>query len=138
MPNTVRTAQITAAQATPQQVGDTVKNAGAVAGIAVMCEMTGGSSGTGITGYVQTSMDGGTTWFDVMAFAFVNTAKQQALISRSDVAITSAVQLTLNALAPGANGTAINAPLGDQFRFMYTSTGTYANTSLKFSYALNY
>lgn len=139
MPNPTRSQQVTTAPATPAVIGDVIKNAGAVAGISVFCEMVGGAGGTSITMFVQTSLDGGVTWFDIMAFPFTTSVPRQlGLISRNDQAIASGVTLSLFSLPPGTNGAAINAPLGDQFRFAYSSVGTFSGTKLNVAYSLTY
>lgn len=83
-----------------------------------------GSGGTTITAVCQTSLDGGTTWFDVARFDFT-TASATKIVNLSGLlskAVTSYATLGSDSVFDGV--------LGDRLRAVITSTGTYASTTL--------
>lgn len=86
-----------------------------------------GSGGTTIKAWVQTSLDGGETWVDIMSFAF--TTASLSKISACNAYIAPAAQ----AFAPGdaalADNTIIQGVMGDRVRVKYTTTGTYADST---------
>lgn len=90
---------------------------------------TYGSGGTTAAAYIQTSFDGGTTWFDVANMAFTTTTLTKV----------GAITLSQAAAAPAtptdgtlASNTINQGLLGDRVRIKLTTTGTYAGgTTLK-------
>jgi hypothetical protein len=87
---------------------------------------TYGSGGTNAKFWIQTSFDGGTTWIDIMNFAFLVATLQKV----------GSVCAYLIAVAPAtptdgtlADNTVNEGLLGSQFRVKYTSTGTYAGST---------
>lgn len=84
-----------------------------------------GSSGTTVAAVIQTSLDQGQTWIDIIRFDFT-TADRKA---HAAVGLFAAgAPTTLSSL--GSEGKLDNV-LGDRLRCKVTSTGTYAgNTSL--------
>lgn len=85
--------------------------------------------GTTVKIWIQTTLDGGVTWIDVMNFAFTNTTASK---------ISAVVASTALAAAgtPGdatlADNTILSGLLGSQFRAKYTTTGTFTGaTTLK-------
>lgn len=135
MAYTPGTAQITTA-VTNTQVGSTYTGLGAPAGVSVLANFTYGSGGTNATVYVQTSYDGGSTWWDVQCFQFTTASAVRYQSSRLDIGVLTPATPTVGALT--AN-TAINGLLGDQLRFMMTTTGTYAgNTSISLTPNFSY
>lgn len=83
-----------------------------------------GSGGTTAKTYLQTSLDGGLTWFDIASQAFAT-------------AIASKVSAVSTAIAPGTqaftptdgsltDNTVNNGVLGDRIRVKLVTTGTYA------------
>lgn len=84
-----------------------------------------GSGGTTAKAWVQTSLDGGTTWLDIASFAFT-TASAVRMYSLDTTAVTSIYTPTDAALA---DNTVKNGILGDKFRVKYTTTGTYAGST---------
>ncbi len=88
-----------------------------------------GAGGTNVTVYIQTSIDNGVTWLDVMSFQFTTAAATKVSACSLDVALAAAVTPTTGSLA--AN-TILNGLLGNQFRAQYVTTGTYSGaTSIK-------
>jgi len=87
-----------------------------------------GAAGTTVKAWVQTSMDGGTTWMDIANFAFTTAAAVRAynLTAAAVTSIATPVEGTL------ADNTSVNGFLGGMYRVKYTTTGTYTGaTSLK-------
>lgn len=87
----------------------------------------GSSGGTSTKCYVQTSLDGGTTWVDIISFAFT-TATATKVSS-----VTGYIAPGSQALAPTdgslADNTVINGVIGDRFRLKYVTTGTYVGAT---------
>ncbi|MFY7851603.1 MAG: hypothetical protein ACOVQ6_07435 [Brevundimonas sp.] len=116
------TIQITTA-VTAEQVGETITGLGAPSGITVDAVLAYvAASATSIKAYVQTSLDGGTTWFDIMCFAFTTASGSKYLTSLALKEVNTAVTLSQATLS---DNTSINGRLGDQVRFIVTSVGTY-------------
>lgn len=126
---------------TTAQTGTTPGNGGAagvgnLAGVvAVELQMvfTYGSGGTNATAYVQTSFDGGVTWFDIASFQ-ATTASLQKVCNVSAVAASAAPatptdgSLTANTKNEGL--------IGDRLRVKLTTTGTYAGGTTMAVFAL--
>jgi len=90
-----------------------------------------GSGGTTIKVWVQSSLDGGTTWFDVMNLAFTTASTSIAgtaspALGKTPVASTDGTLADLG----------INHQLGDRIRLKYTSTGTYGGSTTLTVYGL--
>lgn len=104
---------------------DAVAMLGRVESLTIYCVFTYGSGGTTCRVWVQTSLDGGTTWMDI------------ADISATTASITRAYHLTTAAVTsiatPGDGAltanTAVNGFLGPLYRTKVTSTGTYAGST---------
>jgi hypothetical protein len=87
-----------------------------------------GSGGTNCNAWVQTSLDGGTTWCDIAASAtYATTTAHTYLNMTGETAALTAITITDGTLAAG---TGINCLLGDLYRVKITTTGTYAATTL--------
>lgn len=86
-----------------------------------------GSGGSNVTAYIQTSLDSGQSWIDIMAIQFTTSGGVQILNVSALDKVTSPVTPTDGALSPG---TVVDGILGDQFRAKVISTGTYAGGSL--------
>lgn len=84
---------------------------------------TYGSGGTSVDAYVQTSLDQGATWIDVMEFNFL-------LASATKISACSIYGSLPTVVAPTdgslASNTVVAGILGDRFRIKYKSAGTYA------------
>lgn len=119
-------AQITAAVSagTP---GGLLQLMAAPRNLTVQANFTPGTGGTSVTAYLQTSLDGGTTWADIACFAFTTAAARKALNFSSQTPVTSQVTLTNGSMT--AN-TAQDGLLGAKFQVIYGSVGTYAGASL--------
>lgn len=92
-------------------------------------KFVGGTDGTSVKAYVQTSVDGGVAWIDVMSFAFANTAAVKVSAVVMTTALAAGVAPADGALA---DNTILNGLLGDRVRLKYVTTGTYSGgTSLE-------
>lgn len=90
---------------------------------------TYGSGGTSADAYVQTSIDGGTTWIDVANFHFTTATARFVYNLSSSTPVTTEYTPTDGTLA--AN-TSKDGVFGNQWRVKYTTVGTYAgNTTLR-------
>ena len=88
-----------------------------------------GAGGTSAKAYVQTSLDQGATWIDIMCFAFTTSAASKVSAVSSTIALAAAVTPGDGALS---DNTILNGLLGDQVRVKYVSVGTYTGaTSLQ-------
>jgi hypothetical protein len=81
-----------------------------------------GSGGTNATVYLQTSLDGGTTWSDIAALQFTTSNGRKAVNVTSRTPVTTPAALTDGSLT--AN-TSQDGVLGSQWRAKLTTTGTY-------------
>lgn len=96
----------------------------AVESLAVEGIFVYGSGGTTAKVFVQTSLDGGATWFDVLNLAFL-------LATASKLgSVSTAVALGTQGAAAGdgalADNSANQGVLGDRVRVKVITTGTYA------------
>ncbi len=91
---------------------------------------TRASGGTTLDVYLQTSLDGGTTWFDIHQHAYVTTDLKKITVTTgySGTALTNApVPLTPGDAALTAN-TTVPGLLGDRLRIKYVVAGSYVGT----------
>jgi hypothetical protein len=92
--------------------------------------------GTTAKAYVQTSLDQGATWFDVICFAFTNTTASKTAAISSGIAFAASAYAPLT---PGngalADNTCIQGIFGDRFRVSYVTTGTFTGASSLAVYA---
>ncbi len=117
---------ITAAQSIAQR-GKTHKLPDECAGLTVQCNLVSGTGGTTVKCYIQTTLDGGTTWVDIMAFAFTTSDANKILSVREETAIVADHVVTAGALA---DDTAVSGIIGDRVRAMVVTTGTYTGAEL--------
>ena len=95
----------------------------------LQANFTYGSGGTSVDAYVQTTLDGGTTWIDIAEFSFTTTSGRKVVAIPTALGVPIVYTATDGSLA--AN-TALSGLLGSQIRVKYTTVGTYA-TSTKLS-----
>lgn len=98
--------------------------------MAIQANFAWGSGGTTALAWVQTSFDGGTSWVDVCAFNFTTA------IAKFVVNISSATPNAATAITPtdGTNAgpnKCIDGLFGSLWRVKYTTTGTYATTTIR-------
>ncbi|HUW56685.1 MAG TPA: hypothetical protein VMZ92_08625 [Planctomycetota bacterium] len=80
------------------------------------------AGGTDVTAYVQTSVDAGATWIDIMAFNFTTASATKVSKVSLPVALAAAVTPTDGTLT---DDTILDGVIGDRLRVKYTTTGTY-------------
>lgn len=87
-----------------------------------------GASGTDCKVYIQTSLDQGDTWIDIMQAKFTTSSGTKVCNLSGLTAVTSAVTPTDGGMSDNSS---IDGILGDRFRVKITSTGIYTtNTSV--------
>lgn len=88
-----------------------------------------GSGGTTVKVWIQTSLDGGSNWIDIMSFAFATTSlrKVHTVVMPAAVATRTSVTPLDTALA---DNTIQDGILGDRLQAKITTDGTYASTTL--------
>jgi hypothetical protein len=91
--------------------------------ITAWAAFTYGSGGTTAKAWLQTSFDNGSTWMDVMCFAFATTTAKKAAQVNNFVAQANVVTPTDATLA---DNTIVNGIIGPRLRLKVTTTGTYA------------
>lgn len=95
-------------------------------GVSVVFDFVYGSGGTACNAWLQTSVDDTGEWVDVVGFAGTTATLKKIGATSSFQDHTHATIMdaaTLNATLDGF--------LGNKFRVKYTTTGTYAGTSLE-------
>jgi hypothetical protein len=91
--------------------------------VVAQANFTYGSGGTTATAWLQTSVDGGATWIDVVNWAFT-TSSLRALANLSSLTpITTIYTATDGTLS---SNTCKDGIIGEKWRVKYTTTGTYA------------
>lgn len=105
--------------------GPTVFRVGRVEAVAIQCTITVAGGGTTAKAWLQTTLDGGTTWMDIASCAFTTSTATRAY-NLTAAAVTSIATPTDGTLA---DNTAVNGFLGPQFRVKLTTTGTYTGAS---------
>ena len=98
--------------------------------LTVQANFVYGSGGTTVKAWIQTSVDDGASWMDVICFALTTASGKRVAQVNNFVAITGAAVVTPTD-ATLADNTILNGVLGNRMRVKITSTGTYAgNTKL--------
>lgn len=103
-----------------------VASAMGVESITLQANFTYGSSGTTAVAYVQTTLDGGTTWCDIANFAFATTSAIKVCTLSALTPVTTVYTPVDGSLA---SNTVKDGVLGTQFRVKLTTTGTYATAT---------
>jgi hypothetical protein len=119
LPATTITTAVTGVTSTPVQVKDTPPE-----NVVIQCNITGGTGGSTLDVWIQTSVDGGTTWQDLANCHIVNTPVRQLWNVSALTAATSPVASADGQIA--ANTATSQGLLGSRYRVKYTSTGTYS------------
>lgn len=92
----------------------------------IQCTFTYGSGGTSADGYVQTSIDQGVTWIDVVECGFTTASAKKVANLSSLTPVTTLYTPTDGALA--AN-TVKDGIIGPTWRVKYTTVGVYAGAT---------
>ena len=96
--------------------------------LTVQAAFTTISGGTSADVYIQTSLDLGATWIDIMNFHFLTTTATKVSAVINTTALAAGVTPGSGALS--AN-TILSGLLGDRVRALVTTVGTYVGTMLK-------
>lgn len=88
---------------------------------------TYGSGGTSAKAWVQTTLDGGTTWFDIASFAFTTSSAKKLSTVHLTTALTPATVPTDGTLT---DDTILNGVLGNRLRIKFSSVGIYAGSTV--------
>ncbi len=96
-----------------------------VRSVSLLCKFIRAAGGTTCDAWVQTSLDGGSTWMDIANFTFTTTTASKVAILQRGIApgalVPADAALTTDALVDGV--------IGDRLRVKYTTTGTYSGAS---------
>ncbi len=85
-----------------------------------------GANGTTCDVYLQTSLDGGVTWIDIMQWAVTTSAATRVHAVRADIALSANYTPTDGSLA---DNTIKDGLIGDRIRSKLVTTGTYTGVS---------
>lgn len=99
---------------------------GRVSGVSITYRFTAGSGGTSDTAYVQTSLDGGVTWWDIACRQFETSDENRYQACIMD-GVSTPVALTDGALSIN---TVVHGLLGDRFRVKQVVVGPYSGGAL--------
>ena len=114
----------TLAAAVTAEVSSTVAF-GRVEALALFASFVRAADGTTAKAWVQTSLDGGTSWADIASFAFTTTSGNR-MYNLTAAAVTAIATPTDGTLA---DNTSVNGFLGALYRVKLTTTGTYTGAS---------
>ena len=121
---TVITTALTGTLWTPSVA--TPKTAGAT-WVGLYSIFTYGSGGTTAKFWLQTSLDGGTTWFDIISHAYTtSTASKLSAVTCFIAPATQGAAPTDGSLTDNTINQGI---IGDRLRIKVTTTGTYAGST---------
>lgn len=113
----------TANSAATSTAVDALENA---TGATIQVNFDYGSGGTSLKVWVQTSLDGGSTWVDVACFAFTTSDARKVVNLSARTPVTTLYTATDGTLA---DDTCKDGVFGSQWRVKYTSVGTYAGST---------
>jgi hypothetical protein len=120
---------VTITTAVTALVGETVFVPQGATALSIQGTFVYGSGGTTAKVWVQTSLDGGTTWIDIANFAYTTSSLRNVNSVRIITAVGANYTATDGTLA---DNTIKDGILGDRVRVKWTTTGTYAGgTTLK-------
>jgi len=89
--------------------------------LAVLAKFVRAAGGGTLDVYIQTSLDGGATWMDIMNLTFGITTANQIGVVKTDIAVAAAV---VPADAALTDDTILDGVLGDRIRCKYVAAGT--------------
>lgn len=109
------------------QIGTVQANFQGINAASFQVRLSGGTGGTNIRVYIQTTLDQGQSFFDIAAVLFTTIPGVEVVNVSALDALTTVTAPTDGGLA---DNTVLNGPLGDQFRVKVISTGTYTGGTL--------
>ena len=93
--------------------------------ITIEGSLTYGSGGTNVKAFVQTSLDGGSTFIDIMCLAYTTASlRKVANVTRSTA--TAPATPSVGAMS---DNTQLSGIIGDIIRIQVVTTGTYAGST---------
>lgn len=92
-----------------------------------------GAGGTATKCYIQTSLDGGATWIDIMTLSFTTSAASKVSAVVLQTALAAAVTPGDGALT---DNTILSGLIGDRIRAKVVTTGTYTGATSIAVYAV--
>lgn len=104
-------------------VGAPIVNLDGMRSISVQARFLYGAGGTNARVYIQTSLDGGTTWLDLACLLFATANVAPVIFNVTSEEDRQPVPATDGALT---DDTILNGPLGDRLRMKVVTTGTYS------------
>ena len=96
--------------------------------LSVEANFVRGSGGTTVKVWIQTSLDGGSNWIDVMNFAFTTTSLRKIHTVVMPAVVATRTNVTPTDATLGDN-LIVDGILGDRLRAKVTTTGTYGGTT---------
>ncbi len=96
-----------------------------LSGIVVEASFVYGADGTDVTAHLQTSLDGGANWIDIMAFLFATTTLRSVMAVEHGVQATPIAPLDVGL----ADDTVQNLIIGDRFQVSLTTVGNYTGVT---------
>lgn len=120
--------EATLAGAVSAQVSDETPVLDGVNHISLEAKFVRAGGGTTCKVWIQTTLDGGTTWFDIACFAFTTTTANK-LHSVTNFPSTPMTPGTAPVDGALADDTVLSGVIGNQFRTKMTTTGTYTGAS---------
>jgi hypothetical protein len=97
-----------------------------VSSLSVQAVFVRAAGGTDVDVYVQTTIDGGATWIDIIQFHFLTTTATKISSVREATAVAAAIVPTDGTLG---NDTIVDGVLGDRLRVKVQTTGTYTGAT---------
>jgi hypothetical protein len=116
----------TALAAAKTVVGDEIALPSGIRSLAILSNFAYGSGGTACKVYVQTSLDSGANWIDIVCHTFTTTAALKVSAVRLDIALAASITPTDGSLT---DDNIKDGLLGDRVRVKVVATGTYAGAS---------
>lgn len=124
--NLLNNLAVGAAQAIAAVTIQPIKLPDAPRALVVQASFSYGAGGTAVDAYLQTSLDGGTTWVDIAQFHFTTTTARAVFNLSSLTPVTTQYAPTDGSLA---SNTAKDGILGQMFQVKLASTGTYTGAT---------
>ncbi len=118
------------AAVTNQVVGPFCRDLDAQRGVLLVANCQNPIGGTYVTEFIQSSADGGLTWYDVANFTFTTSNALVGYNLTGRTPITTKTNLTNLTIA---NNTSLDGALGDRLQVVWSSTGTYNAGTLTLS-----
>ena len=109
-----------------------VLNNGIFSSADIQANFTFGSGGATVSAWVQTTFDGGATWVDAANFSFTTASAIKVFNLNANTGVVAPITPTNGTLT--AN-TAVAEMIGNRWRVLLTTTGTYSNTTLRIDIA---